>query len=194
MSNKLEETFRIILGDQSPRAPAEPPPPVEARPPEEQEVEIEREEGAAPPEARGGYFYPSYLSDYLMRNLSLGEQSIFHRFYRLARGFGRDSQRVTLKGLGEACGVSPTFAASIVASLEKKGLVRVVRRNPLTRSAVYRLQLPVEIRERLLLCAVCHGLIEEGQAWQSYPFARAKDGTCSRVPCHNDCARGGPLG
>ena len=143
--------------------------------------------------AEGGFFYPNFISDYLMPDLSLGEQSVFNRLLRLSQGMNRLSGKLKVNDVAEACGITPAFAARTLESLQEKGLMRVVRNNRFTRSIQYRLDVLKQWQGKLVLCAVCHGPIGPEDARTLVPVARSVNGI-QEVPVHVDCLKGEACG
>ncbi len=209
-NQKLRETFDVILGQESDSGPG-----IESRNETRNETTSEdrvhsvqdsgtgagstREIPTLPSHevdrfvslAEGGFFYPNFISDYLMQDLSLGEQSVFNRLLRLSQGMNRLSGKLKVKDVAEACGISPAFAARTLESLQEKGLMRVVRNNRFTRSIRYRLDVLKQWQGKLVLCAVCHGPISPEDARTLLPVARSVNGI-QEVPVHVDCLTGDP--
>jgi hypothetical protein len=202
-NHKLRETFDVILGgervDEAPPLPA----PEDAGAPR-------TSPGAPGPQSRttqrtirsqevnryvtlaeGGFFYPNFISDYLMRELSLGEQSVLNRLLRLTQGVEDPADRLRIHDVAAACGITPELAASTLESLQEKGLMRVMRQNPFTRSIRYRLDVLKQWQGKLVLCAVCHGSILPGQEASLVPIARSARGI-QEVPVHDRCLDGDP--
>lgn len=211
MSNqKLRETFDVILGGG--RSTAAPPP---AAPPAGSngeapaaERQAPRFEGSDPGAtaypgreipalevdryialAEGGFFYPNIISDYVMRDLSLGEQSVFHRLLRLSQGLDTVSDKVRIPDVADACGLTPEFTARAMRSLQEKGLLQVVRHHRLNRSVRYKLDVLKQWQGKLVLCAVCHGPIRPDEAHSLVPVARSSRGR-QEVPIHQRCLQG----
>jgi hypothetical protein len=197
VSSKHEEMFDAMLG----------PPP--ARGPE---IELEDDEEYVPGDGepvlrdaveawaqvapRGVVAMPTYVSDLVVKNLSLAEQSVFHRLFRLSGGFHRSTARVRPADIGKACGLRATLVTAAIRSLAEKGLVVARRRNPLTGSARYVITLPDLIEKTLRVCGVCHRLIEdeEGEAgWLPVPISLKPDGSYQFVDAHAECMEGATL-
>jgi len=202
-NHKLRETFDVILGgeriDEAPapltpekaRSPLNPDGP-EGSPAEPARRTIRSDEvHRYVTLAEGGFFYPNFISDYLMRDLSLGEQSVLNRLLRLTQGVDGPAGRLRIHDVAAACGITPELAASTVESLQEKGLMRVVRQNPFTRSIRYRLDVLKQWQGRLVLCAVCHGSILPDQEASLVPIARSARGI-QEVPVHDRCLDGDP--
>jgi hypothetical protein len=143
--------------------------------------------------AKGGYLVPNYVSDYLMKNLSLGEQSVFHRLYRLSRGFNRRTEPITVRHLAESCGLNAKLTANIIKSLASKRLLRIIYSNPFTKKVKFKLVLPKEVEQRIILCGVCHNLILEDESWAYFPITRPDRGRSQAVVAHLECVDGEPL-
>ena len=141
--------------------------------------------------AEGGFFFPNFISDYVLRDLSLGEQSVLNRLLRLTQGINVPSGKLRIKDVAEACGISPEFAIRTVESLEEKGLLRILRHNPFTRTVRYRLDVLKQWQGKLVLCAVCHGPIRPQDEMTLVPVARSLRGI-QEVPVHNACLEGDP--
>ena len=197
VNRKLRETFDVILGGK--RTTADPPPD-----PSQDTARIAGTDEAPPPTipaaeldryvvlAEGGFFYPNFISDYVMRDLSLGEQSVFNRLLRLTQGVDGPSGKLRLEEVAEACGVTPEFALRTVQSLQDKGLMRVFRLNPFTRCIRYRLDVLKQWQGKLVLCAVCHAPIRPGEDKAMTPVARSSRGV-QEVPVHRRCLQGEPV-
>jgi hypothetical protein len=143
--------------------------------------------------AKGAYLVPNYVSDYLLKNLSLGEQAVFNRLFRLSAGFYKKTEPITIRALGEACGLSPKFTATIVKSLATKRLVKVILANPLTKKVRLKLVLPSEVDKKIVLCGVCHELILEEDEWRAYPIARPVKDRAQAIVAHTRCVEGEPF-
>jgi len=143
--------------------------------------------------AKGAYLVPNYVSDYLMKNLSLGEQSVFNRLYRLSRGFNRRTEAITVRHLAESCGLNPKLTANIIKSLASKRLLRIIYSNPFTKKVKFKLVLPKEVEQRLILCGVCHHLILEDERWGYFPITKPVRGKAQAVVAHLECVDGEPL-
>ncbi|MBI1851275.1 MAG: hypothetical protein HYR85_13120 [Planctomycetes bacterium] len=188
------------LGDESPQQPIRPE---NAGDPVEREIEHADLPGAFLIEhlgkerivrhAKGAYLVPNYVSDYLLKNLSLGEQAVFNRLFRLSAGFYKKTEPITIRALGEACGLSPKFTATIVRSLAGKRLMKVILVNPLTKKVRLKLVLPAEVEKKIVLCGVCHELILEDEPWKNYPIARPVRGRAQAVVAHERCVEGEPF-
>ncbi len=143
--------------------------------------------------ATGTHLVPNYVSDYLLKNLSLGEQAVFSRLFRLSAGFYKKTEPITIRSLGEACGLSPKFTATIVKSLATKRLVRVILVNPLTKKVRLKLVLPSEVEKKIVLCGVCHDLILEDEPWRTYPISRPVKNRAQAIVAHARCVEGEPF-
>jgi hypothetical protein len=201
-SDKLRETFDVILGGERAAPSARPPaagavaapvrafagseaddPPTSGR--EIPSLEADRYIALA----EGGFFYPNIISDYVMRDLSLGEQSVFHRLLRLSQGLDTVSDKVRIPDVAEACGLTPEFTARAMRSLQEKGLLHVVRHHRLSRSVRYKLDVLKQWQGKLVLCAVCHGPIRPEEEHRLVEVARSSRG-CQEVPIHERCLDG----
>lgn len=197
-NQKLRETFDVILGQESgseSRAGDRKIPVDDSGAGATREVPVlpSHEVDRFVSLAEGGFFYPNFISDYLMQDLSLGEQSVFNRLLRLTQGMNRLSGKLRVKDVADACGITPELAARTLESLQEKGLMKVVRNNPFTRSIRYRLDVLKQWQGKLLLCAVCHGPIGPEDARILVPVARSMNGI-QEVPVHADCLKGDPGG
>jgi hypothetical protein len=143
--------------------------------------------------AKGAYLVPNYVSDYLMKNLSLGEQSVFNRLYRLSRGFNRRTEPITVRHLAESCGLNAKLTANIIKSLASKRLLRIIYSNPFTKKVKFKLVLPKEVEQRIILCGVCHNLILEDEEWTYFPITKPEKGRSQAVVAHLECVDGKPL-
>jgi hypothetical protein len=143
--------------------------------------------------ANGAYLVPNYVSDYLLKNLSLGEQAVFNRLFRLSAGFYKKTEPITIRALGDACGLSPKFTATIVRSLAAKRLVKVILVNPITKKVRLKLVLPSEVEKKVVLCGVCHELILDDETWKTYPVARPVRGRAQAIIAHERCVEGEPF-
>ena len=143
--------------------------------------------------ASGAYLVPNYVSDYLLKNLSLGEQAVFNRLFRLSAGFYKKTEPITIRALGDACGLSPKFTATIVKSLATKRLVKVILVNPITKKVRLKLVLPGEVDKKIVLCGVCHELILEDEKWRTYPISRPIRGRAQAIVAHTRCVEGEPF-
>src|SRR5262249_34109168 len=136
---------------------------------------------------------PNYVSDYLLKNLSLGEQVLFTRLYRLCGGLQKKSDGLTVLELAEGVGLNPKFAATIIKSLVDKRLLKVIWSNPILKKVRFKLMLPKEIDRKIVLCAVCHDLIHSEEDWLYYPIARSVKGRVHAVVAHRACVEGEPI-
>jgi len=143
--------------------------------------------------SKGSYLVPNYVSDYLLKNLSLAEQSVFNRLYRVSAGFWRKSDPLTIGDLAESCGLNAKFTATVIKSLVSKKLVKVIWGNPLSRKVRFKLILPREVEKRIVLCGVCHDLIHEEEEWEYYPIARTLDDRVQTIVAHLRCVPGEPF-
>ncbi len=143
--------------------------------------------------AKGAYLVPNYVSDYLMKNLSLGEQSVFHRLYRLSRGFHRKTEPITVRNLAESCGLNPKLTANIIKALASKRLLKIIYSNPFTKKVKFKLVLPREVEQKMVICGVCHNLIMEDETWQYFPITKPENGRSQAVTAHTDCVEGAPI-
>lgn len=143
--------------------------------------------------ASGMYLCPNYVSDYLLKNLSLGEQVVFVRLYRLAGGLQKKTEGMTVSELAESVGLNPKFTATIIKSLVDKGLVKVIWTNPFLKKVRFKLTLQKEIEKKIVLCAVCHDLIHAEENWLYYPIARSAKGRVHAVVAHRNCVEGDPI-
>jgi hypothetical protein len=143
--------------------------------------------------AKGAYLVPNYISDYLMKNLSLGEQSVFSRLYRLSRGFNRRTEAITVRHLAESCGLNAKLTANIIKSLASKRLLRIIYSNPFTKKVKFKLVLPREVEQRIVLCGVCHTLILEDEEWTYYPITKPQKGRAQAIVAHKHCVDGPPF-
>lgn len=137
-------------------------------------------------QAEGGFFYPNFISDYLMRDLSLGEQAVFNRLLRLSQGIDEPTGKMKVRDVAEACGVTVEFAAKTIKSLQEKGIIRVLKRNPFTRSVPFQLDVMKRWGGQLVLCAVCHGPIRAGHHYVSVEIAKTERGV-QEVLAHGRC-------
>ncbi len=143
--------------------------------------------------AKGSYLVPNYVSDYLMKNLSLGEQSVFHRLYRLSRGFHRKTEPITVRNLAESCGLNPKLTANIIKALASKRLLKIIYSNPFTKKVKFKLVLPREVEQKMVICGVCHNLIMEDETWQYYPITKPENGRSQAITAHESCVEGSPI-
>ncbi|MBN2490105.1 MAG: hypothetical protein JXQ29_04570 [Planctomycetes bacterium] len=205
-NRKLRETFEVILGAQrvtgqpaaaaAPAVAAQPDaatrpaaePSAAPRPPVIPSAELDRYVALA----EGGFFFPNFISDFLLRDLSLGEQSVFNRLLRLTQGLDGPAGNLRIRDVADACGITPEFAARAVESLQEKKLLNAVRLHPFSRSIRYRLDVLKQWQGKLVLCAVCHGPIRPGEEKALVAVARSAQGT-QEVPVHRRCLRGEPL-
>ena len=126
---KYEETFEAILGPV--RSPPldedeifhETPPPEDGEPTLREAVE---EWVRVAPECV--VVFPTYVSDLVLRNLSLAEQAVLLRMLRLSGGIGRATDRTRPREIAKACGLRPSLAGAVIRSLAEKGLVAQTRR------------------------------------------------------------------
>jgi len=139
------------------------------------------------------YLCPNYVSDYLLKNLSLGEQVVFVRLYRLAGGLQKKTEGLTVGELAESVGLNPKFTATIIKSLVDKGLVKVIWTNPFLKKVRFKLTLQKEIEKKIVLCAVCHDLIHAEEDWLYYPIAKSAKGRVHAVVAHRGCVDGEPI-
>lgn len=208
MSNeKLRETFNTIFGaEMGGSEPAETArmPAAEAAP----DVTTDAGDDTRPPrrarahalsdirryvaEPEGGFFYPNFLSDYLMRELSLGEQAVFNRLLRMTQTFDEGVGRMRLDDVADACGITPEFAARAIESLQEKGVLRMLKRNPFSKSTSFRLDVTTRWRGKIVLCAVCHAPIRDDDGYVAIPVARSRSGQ-QHVPAHRECLHGEPI-
>lgn len=143
--------------------------------------------------AKGSYLVPNYVSDYLMKNLSLGEQSVFHRLYRLSRGFHRKTEPITVRNLAESCGLNPKLTANIIKALASKRLLKIIYSNPFTKKVKFKLVLPREVEQKMVICGVCHNLIMEDETWQYFPITKPENGRSQAITAHESCVEGVPI-
>lgn len=162
MKDKLRETFDMILGG------GEGPPPDTAT------------------DAAGGFFCPNFVSDYVVRELSLAEQSVFFRLLRLVQG-GADPAPVTVEAVAAACGLTPALALRALESLAGRGLLRLLKA-PLRKGYRVRLRLS---GAALGLCAVCHAPLD-GEETLTLAVARSARGV-QTLRLHRRCLAGDPL-
>jgi hypothetical protein len=198
-NRKLRETFDVILGGD--RVTAQPAPAARSRaepagaageaprPPSIPAADLDRYVALA----EGGFFYPNFVSDFLLRDLSLGEQSVFNRLLRLTQGVDGPPGKLRIADVADACGITPEFAARTVDSLQEKRLMRVVRLNPFTRAVRYRLDVLKQWQGKLVLCAVCHGPIRRDEEKTLVPVSRSSHGI-QEIPVHRRCLHGDPVG
>ena len=192
---KYEETFEAILGPPRPPAPdledtiEKTPPPSDGEPTLREAVEEWTRSSTS-----GVFLLPTYISDLVLRNLSLAEQSVLVRLIRLGGGLGRPTPRTRQVEIARACGLRPALVGAVIRSLAEKGLVARSRRNPLTRSARYRVELPPTLEKTLRVCSVCHELIdEEEESWLPAPLSLRPDGSYQYVSAHAGCIEGATL-
>ena len=143
--------------------------------------------------AKGAFLVPNYVSDYLMKNLSLGEQSVFIRLYRLSRGFHRKTEPITVRNLAESCGLNPKLTANIIKALASKRLLKIIYSNPFTKKVKFKLVLPREVEQKMVVCGVCHNLITEEEEWKYYPITVPVSGKSQAIAAHVDCVEGSPF-
>ncbi|MFL6213210.1 MAG: DnaA N-terminal domain-containing protein [Blastocatellia bacterium] len=67
------------------------------------------------------------ISDYLERNLTSAEQSVYRQLYRLTWGFDRSTTTIGFPKLAERAGLSESTARTAAKGLESKGLVKKLR-------------------------------------------------------------------
>jgi len=196
-NQKLRDTFDVILGGERTTQDLKPASVKTATSPQESDSglratsipsgEVDRFVSLA----EGGFFYPNFVSDYMMKDLSLGEQSVFNRLLRLTQGLDRLSGKLKIKDVADACGITPDFAARSIQSLQEKGLMRVIRHNPFSRSIRYRLDVLKQWQGKLLLCAICHGTIGPEDERVRIPVARSGQ-SIQEVLAHAGCLQGEP--
>ena len=110
--------------------------------------------------AEGGFFFPNFISDYVLRDLSLGEQSVLNRLLRLTQGINVPSGKLRIKDVaGGRAESAPSLQFAPWRASREKGLLRILRHNPFTRTVRYRLDVLKQWQGKLVLCAVCHGPI-----------------------------------
>jgi len=143
--------------------------------------------------AKGAYLVPNYVSDYLMKNLSLGEQSVFHRLYRLSRGFHKKTEPITVRSLAESCGLSPKLTANIIKALASKRILKIIYSNPFTKKVKFKLVLPREVEQKMVVCGICHNLILDDEEWKYYPITVPVNGRSQAVAGHVECVEGEPF-
>ncbi len=153
------------------------------------EVEVERFVKLA----KGAYLVPNYVSDYLMKNLSLGEQSVFQRLYRLSRGFHRKTEPITVRALADACGLNPKLTANIIKALASKRILKIIYSNPFTKKVKFKLVLPREVEQKMVVCGICHNLILDDEEWKYFPITVPVNGRAQAIAAHEDCVEGRPF-
>lgn len=67
------------------------------------------------------------MTDYLDRNLTSAEQSVYRQLYRLTWGFDRSTTTIGFPKLAERAGLSESTARTAAKGLEIKGLVKKIR-------------------------------------------------------------------
>jgi DNA-binding Lrp family transcriptional regulator len=67
------------------------------------------------------------VTDYLDRNLTSAEQSVYRQLYRLTWGFDRSTTTIGFPKLAERAGLSESTARSAAKGLETKGLIKKLR-------------------------------------------------------------------
>ena len=97
-----------------------------------------------------------------------------------------------LEDVADACGITPEFAARAIESLQEKGVLRMLKRNPFSKSTSFRLDVTTRWRGKVVLCAVCHGPIRDDDGYVAIPVARSRAGQ-QHVPAHRDCLHGEPI-
>lgn len=77
-----------------------------------------------------GYRMANFIDDDIIPTLSLAEQSVLRRIYRLSIGFNRlSSDSVSLSKIAEKCNLSVAGVKSAIKSLQMKNLIRVSGEN-----------------------------------------------------------------
>jgi hypothetical protein len=200
--NKFTETFEAMLGAPAPGGASEVEPggdgafPDAAPPGPDEPTLSDAVDEWIRTQAQGVIAMPTYISDLVMKNLSLTEQSVFHRLFRLAGGLIRPTPRIRPSHIGQACGLRPRLVAAAVRGLVEKGLVTISRRNPLTGSARFSIGLPATVSKTGRICCVCHGLIDEtdrSRPWLPVPLSIQTDGAYQYVAAHSACIEGATL-
>jgi hypothetical protein len=67
------------------------------------------------------------VTDYLDRNLTSAEQSVYRQLYRLTWGFDRSTTTIGFPKLAERAGLSESTARTAAKGLEAKGLIKKLR-------------------------------------------------------------------
>lgn len=140
--------------------------------------------------AKGAYLVPNYVSDYLMKNLSLGEQSVFNRLYRLSRGFHKKTEPITVRNLADSCGLNPKLTANIIKALASKRILKIIYSNPFTKKVKFKLVLPREVEQKMIVCGVCHNLIMDDEEWKYFPITVPVSGRAQAISAHVECVEG----
>ena len=92
------------------------------------------------------------VDDILIPTLSLIEQALYRRFYRLSFGFGKTWCQVSYSELRKACNISSAMTVRKgVKGLENKHCIKVITQSIQRKSPVYRVYLPCEMPQFLAM-------------------------------------------
>jgi hypothetical protein len=126
----------------------------EARRQQNARIRIQEKEQGQQEERYHAYFLSGFtitdlsVEDVLMPTLTVAEQSIYRRLYRLSFGYGRTWCRVSLDELGRACNMSSRATVrNGLRGLMTKQCVKIIEDARQRKPPVYRVYLPCEIPE-----------------------------------------------
>jgi hypothetical protein len=92
--------------------------------------------------ARGWLALPNDIIDKVLPTLSLPEQSVLIRMYRLSRGYGSDVCTIGYLTLGKLCNISRNTVKTAVKSLITSGLIECLEQGAGADHSTYKIKLP----------------------------------------------------